>query len=36
MMVAEVIDREAVARVVRDDALLELSVVPVELDLERL
>ena len=36
MMVAELIDREATARVVRDDALLELSVVPIELDLERL
>jgi serine protease Do len=36
MMVAELIDREAIARVVRDDALLELGVVPIELDLERL
>jgi S1-C subfamily serine protease len=36
MMVAELIDREAIARVVRDDALLELGVVPIELDPERL
>jgi S1-C subfamily serine protease len=36
MMVAELIEREVTARVVRDDQLLELAVVPVELDLERL
>jgi S1-C subfamily serine protease len=36
MMVAELIDREAIARVVREGAVLELGVVPIELDLERL
>jgi S1-C subfamily serine protease len=36
MMVAERIEREATARVVREGSLLELSVVPAELDLERL
>ncbi|HEX2467352.1 MAG TPA: trypsin-like peptidase domain-containing protein [Solirubrobacterales bacterium] len=36
MMVAERIEREAVARVVREGSLVELTVVPAELDLERL
>ena len=36
MMVAERIEREATAKVVREGTLLELGVVPAELDLERL
>jgi S1-C subfamily serine protease len=36
MMVAELIDAEATARVVREGSLLDLTVVPIELDLERL
>ena len=35
MMVAELIGAEVMARIVRDGSLLELAVVPVELDLER-
>ena len=36
MMVAELIEREVTARVVREGSIVELGVVPVELDLERL
>jgi S1-C subfamily serine protease len=36
MMVAELIEREVTARVVREGSVVEIGVVPVELDLERL
>jgi S1-C subfamily serine protease len=36
MMVAELIEREVTARVVREGSVAEIGVVPVELDLERL
>jgi S1-C subfamily serine protease len=36
MMVAELIEREVTARVVREGSLVEIGVVPVELDLQRL
>jgi S1-C subfamily serine protease len=36
MMVAELIEREGTARVVREGSLVEIGVVPVELDLQRL
>jgi serine protease Do len=36
MMVAELIEREVTARVVREGSVVEIGVVPVELDLQRL
>jgi S1-C subfamily serine protease len=36
MMVAELIEREVTARVIREGSVVELGVIPVELDPERL
>jgi S1-C subfamily serine protease len=36
MMVAELIEREVTARVVREGSVVEIGVVPIELDLERI